>query len=175
MANRWGINGNSGTLYFLVFQNQGGQYCSYEIKRCLLLGSKAMANLDSVLKRRDITWLANVHQVTAMVFPIIMYGWKLDHKEVWVMKNWCFTIVVVEKTLESPLDSKEIKPVNPKENQPWILIGRTDAPILWLPDAKSWLIGKNPDTRKDWRQKEKRLTENEMVGWHHQLNGHEFE
>ena len=115
MANRWGINGNSGTLYFLVFQNQGGQYCSYEIKRCLLLGSKAMANLDSVLKRRDITWLANVHQVTAMVFPIIMYGWKLDHKEVWVMKNWCFTIVVVEKTLESPLDSKEIKPVNPKE------------------------------------------------------------
>ena len=115
MANRWGINGNSGTLYFLVFQNQGGQYCSYEIKRCLLLGSKAMANLDSVLKRRDITWLANVHQVTAMVFPIIMYGWKLNHKEVWVMKNWCFTIVVVEKTLESPLDSKEIKPVNPKE------------------------------------------------------------
>ena len=117
MANRWGINGNSGRLYFLVFQNQGGQYCSYEIKRCLVLGRKAMTNLDSVLKRRDITFLANVRQVKAMVFPIVMYGWKLNHKEVWVMKNWCFPIVVLEKTLESPLDSKEIQPVL-KETSP---------------------------------------------------------
>ena len=87
--------------------------------------------------------------------------------------------MVLEKTLESPLDSKEIKQVNPKRNQPWIIIGRTDAdaeaPKLWLPDAKNWLIRKDPDTGKDWRQKEKGMTEDEMVGWHHQLNGHEFE
>ena len=89
----------------------------------------------------------------------------------------CFWIVVLEKTLESPLDSKEIKPVNPKGNQPWIFIGRTDAeaPILWPFDVKSQLIGKEPDDGKDWRQEEKRTTEDEMVGWHHQLNGHEFE
>ena len=93
--------------------------------------------------------------------------------------HWCFSIVVLEKTLESPLDSKEIKPVNPKGNQPWIFIGRTDAkteaPVLWPPDVKSWLIGKDPDAGKDWRQEEKGMTEDEMVGWHHWLNGHEFE
>ena len=104
--------------------------------------------------------------------------WELDHKEGWAPKNWCFQTVVLDKTLESPLDSKEIQPVNPKQNQPWMLIGRTDveaeAPILWSPDAKSWLIGKDPDAGKDWRQEEKRTTEDEIVGWHHQLNGHEF-
>ena len=104
--------------------------------------------------------------------------WELYHKEGWVPKNWCFQIVVLEKTLESPLDSKEIKSVNPKRNQPWIFIGRTDAeaeaPILWPPDVKSWLIGKEPDAGKDWRQKEKRAAEDEMVAWHHWLNGHEF-
>jgi len=105
--------------------------------------------------------------------------WELDHKEGWMPKNWCFRIVVLEQTLESPLDCREIKPVNPKGNQPWIFIGRADAeaevPILWLPDAKSWLTGKDPDTGKDWGQEEKRATEDEMVEWHHQLNGHEFE
>ena len=103
--------------------------------------------------------------------------WESDYKESWVLKNWCFWTVVLEKTLESPLDCKKIKPVNPKGNQSWILIGRTDAetPILWLPDAKNWLIGKDPDAGKDWRQKEKGMTQDEMVGWHHQLNGHEFE
>ena len=94
-------------------------------------------------------------------------------------RNWCFQIVVLDKTLENPLACEEIKPVNPKGNQPWISIGRTDAkaevPILWPPDAKSWLIGKDPDAGKDWRQEEKGMTEDEMVGWHHQLNGHEFE
>ena len=92
-------------------------------------------------------------------------------------KNWCFWTVVLEKTLESPLDRKEIKLVNPKGNQPWIFIGRTDAeaPILWPPDAKSWLIGKDPDAGQDWGQEEKRVTQKEMVGWHHGLNGHEFE
>ena len=103
--------------------------------------------------------------------------WELEHKEGWVLKNWCFLAVVLEKTLRSPLDCKEIKPVNPKRNQSRIFIGRTDAeaPILWPPDAKSWLTGKDPDAGKGGRQEEKGTTENEMVGWHHQLNGHEFE
>ena len=101
--------------------------------------------------------------------------WELVHKESWVLKNWCFQIVVLEKTLESPLDSKEIKPVKPKRNQPWIFIGRTESPILWPPDMKSWPIGKDPDAGKDWRHEEKGTTENEMVGWHHWLKGHKFE
>ena len=104
---------------------------------------------------------------------------ELDHKEGWAPKNWCFWIVVLEKTLESPLDSKEIKPVHPKGNQPWIFTGRTDAeaeaPILWPPDVKSWLIRKDPDAGKDWRQKEKRVAEEETVRKHYRLNGHEFE
>ena len=104
--------------------------------------------------------------------------WELDHKEGWVPKNWCFWTVVLEK-LESPLDSKEIKPINPKGNQSWIHIGRIDteakAPILWPPDAKSQLIGKDPDSGKHWRQEEKVTTEDEMIGWHHRLYGHEFE
>ena len=108
-----------------------------------------------------------------------VWMWELDHKESWVKKNWCFWIVVLEKTFESPLDYKEIQSVYPKRNQPWIFIARTDAeaetPILWPPDAKNWLIGKDPDAGKDWRQEEKGMTEDEMVGWHHRINGHEFE
>ena len=104
--------------------------------------------------------------------------WELDHKEGWMLKNWSFWTVVLEKTTESPLDCKEIKSVNPKGNQSWIFIGRIDAeaevPIFWPPDAKSWLIRKDPDCRKDWKQ-EKGITEYEMVGWHHRLNRHEFE
>ena len=104
--------------------------------------------------------------------------WELDYKESWAPKNWCFWTVVLEKTLESPLDCKEIHPVHSKGDQPWIFIGRIDAkaetPILWPPD-ENWLIGKDPDTGKDWRCEEKGMTDDEMVGWHHQLNGHEFE
>ena len=104
--------------------------------------------------------------------------WELDYKESWVPKNWCFSGVVLEKTLESPLDCKEIQPVHPKRDQSWVFIGRTDVeietPILWQPDVKSWLIGKDPDAGRDWGQEEKGTTEDEMVGWHHQLNGHEF-
>ena len=103
--------------------------------------------------------------------------WELDHKESWVLKNWCFWSVVLEKTLESPLDCKEIKPINLKGNQSWIFIGRTDAeaeaPVLCPPDAKNQLIGKGPDAGKHWRQEEKGMIE--MLGWHHWLNGHEFE
>ena len=105
--------------------------------------------------------------------------WELDHKENWALKYWCFWTVALEKTLESPLDYKETKPVNPKGNQSWTLIGRSDAeaetPILWPPDGKNWFIGKDPDAGKDWKQEEKGPTEDEMVGWHHQLDGPEFE
>ena len=105
--------------------------------------------------------------------------WELDHKEGWELKNWWFQMVVLEKTLESPFTSKEIKPINSKENQPWILIGRTDDEAetltFWPPDVKGWLIGKDPDAGKDWGQEDKWVTEDEMVGWHHWLNGHEFE
>ena len=104
--------------------------------------------------------------------------WELDHKEDWAPKNWCFWTVVLEKTLESPLDCKDIKLVNPKGNQSWIFIGRTDAeaetPTLWPPNGKNWFIGKDPDAEKNWKQ-EKGTTEDEMVGWHHWLNEHEFE
>ena len=103
---------------------------------------------------------------------------ELDSKESWAPKNWCFRTVVLKKTLENPLDFKEIKQVHPKGNQSWIFIRRTDAetetPILWPPDAKNWLIEKDPDAGKDWRQEEKGTTEDEMVGWHHRLNGHGF-
>ena len=107
-----------------------------------------------------------------------VWMWQLDYKESWVPKNWCFWTVVLEKILESPLDCKEIQPVHPKEDQSWVFIGRTDVeaetPKLWPPDANSWLIWKDPDAGKDWVQEEKGMTEDEMVGWHHRLNGHEF-
>ena len=108
-----------------------------------------------------------------------VWMWELDYKESWAPKNWCFRTVMLEKTLESPLDCKEIQPVYPKGDQSWVFIGRTDAeaetPILWPPHAKSWLIGKDPDAGRDWGQEEKGMTEDEMAGWHHRLNGHEFE
>ena len=107
-----------------------------------------------------------------------VWMWELDHKESWVPKNWCFWNMVLEETLENPLDREEIQPVHPKGNQSWIFIRRNDddaeAPILWPPDVKSQLIRKDPDAGKDWRQEEKGMTEDKMVGWHHWLNGHEF-
>ena len=152
--------------------------CSHEIKRCLLLGRKVMSNLDSILKSRDITLPTKVHLVKVMAFPVVMYGCEVNYKERWVPKNWCFWTVKLEKTFGSPLDCKEIKPVYPKGHQSWVFIGRTDVeaetPILWPPHVRSWLIWKDPDAGKDWRREEKRTTEDEMVGWHHWLNGHEF-
>ena len=155
-------------------------HCSHEIKRRLLLGRKVMTNLDSIFKSRDITLSTKVHLLKAMVFPVVMYGcenWtvkKAEHQRI-----LCFWTVVLEKTLESPLVCKEIQPVHPEGNQSWIFIGRTfaeaEALILWPPDANNWLIGKDPDAGKDWRWQEKGTTENEMVGWHHQLYGLEFE
>ena len=159
---------------FLCSKITGGYACRHEIKRRLLLGRKAMTNLDTILETRD-TRPTKVHLVKAMVFPMShVWMWELDHKESWVLKNWCFWTAVLEKTLESPL---EIKPVNPKGNQSCIFIGRTDAkaPILWLPDVKNQLIRKGPDAGKDWRQEQKGMTEDKMVGWHHCLNGHELD
>ena len=107
----------------------------------------------------------------------LVWMWELDHIESWALKNWCFWTVVLEKTLERSLNCKEIKPVHPKGDQSWIFIGRTDAevPLFWPPDAKNRLIGKDPEDGQDWRQEVKGTTEDEMVGWHHRLDGHESE
>jgi len=152
--------------------------CSLEIKRRLLLGRKTKTNLDSELKHRHATLPTKVRLDKALVFLVVLYGCELDHKEGWAPKNWCFWTVVLEKTLESPLNSKGIKAVNTKGNQSWILTGRTDAegetPILWLPDANSRLIRKDLDAGSDWGREEKGTTEDEMVGWHHRLTGHEL-
>ena len=154
--------------------------CSHEVKRCLLLGSKAMTNLESILKSRDITLPTNTCIVKFKGFSSGQVQiWKMDHKPGSVPRNWCFWTVVLRKILESPLDCKKVQPVHFKGNQSWMFTRRTDAgaetPILWPPVEKSWLIGKDPDAGKDWRQEEKGMTEDEMVGWHHQRNGHEFE
>ena len=138
--------------------------CSHKIKRCLLLGRKVMTNLDSIFNSRDITLPTKVHLVKAMVFSSRhVWMWELDYNESWASKNWCFWTVVLEKTLESPLDCKEIRPVNPKGNQSWILIGWTDteaeAPILWPPDVKNWpfektlMLGKiEARIRRGWQR-----------------------
>ena len=145
----------------------------------LLLGRKVMTNLDSMFKSRHYFankgWSSQGYGFSSGH----VWMWELDCEESWMPKNWCFWTVVLEKTLESPMDNKEIKPVNPKGNKPWLFIARTDAeadtPILWPPDATSQLIRKDPDAGKDWRQEEKGTTKDVMVGWHHWLNGHEFE
>ena len=180
MVNRWGNNGNSERFHFLNLQNDCRWWLSHEIKRHLLLGRKAMTNLDSILKSTDITLPTKVHLVKALVFPVVMYGWeswtieKAEHQRI----N-AFWTVVLEKILESPLGCKEIQPVHPKWNQSWTVIGRTDSeaetPILWPPDVKNWLIWKDPDAGKDGGREEKGMTEDEMFGWHHQCDGHEFE
>ena len=152
--------------------------CSHEIKRGLLLGRKVMTNLDSILKSRDIAKKGPSSQSFGFSSSHI-WMWELNYKESRVPKNWCFWTVALKKTLESPLDCKEIQPVRPKGNHSWIFMGRTDAeaktPILWPPDAKNWLIWKDPDAGKEWGWEEKGTTEHEMVGWHHRLVGHEFE
>ena len=153
MANRWGTVETVADFILGGSKITADGDCSQEFKRHLLLGRKAMTSLDSILKSRDITLLTKVCLVKAMVLPVVMYGWELDYKESWAPKNWCFWTVVLEKSLESPLDCKEIQPVLPIGNQSWIFIGRTDAeaetPILWPSDANNWLTGKDPDAGKD--------------------------
>ena len=174
MANSWGSSGNSDRLYFLGLQN----HCSH-----FFLVRKAMTNLDSIVQSGDITLLTKVHLVKAMVFPGVMYGcdiWTIKNAEHWrsdAFELWCW-----RRLLRVPLDCKEVQPVHPEENQSWVFIGRTEAeteaPVLWrctFTDVKNWLTGKDPDARKDWRQEEEGMTEDEMVRWHRWLNGHECE
>ena len=136
-----------------------------------------MTNLDSILKSRDIVSKGLSSQGYGFSSSHV-WMWELDYKESWGLKNWCFWTMVLEKTLESPLDCKEIQPVHSKGNQSGMFIGRIDVeaetPIFWPPDVKNWLIWKDPDALTDWGQEEKGTPEDEMAGWHHQLNGHEF-
>ena len=154
--------------------------CSHEIKRRLVLGRKSYDKpRQHIKKQRHYFADKNPCSQSYGFSSGHVWVWELDHKEGWALKNWCFWTLVLDKTLESPLDCKEIQPVHPKGDQSWIFIGRIDAegeaPILWAPDVKSRLIRKDPDPGKDGRWKEKGMTEDEMVRWHHWLNRHEFE
>ena len=153
--------------------------CSHEMKGHLLLGKKAMTNLDSILKSRHYFTNKGPSSQSYGFSSSHVWMWELDYKESWAPKNWCFWTEMLEKTLESPLHCKEIQLVNRKGNRSWIFTRRTDAKaetlVLWPPDAKNWLNGKDPDAGKDWRQVKKGMTEDEMVGWHRQCDGHEFE
>ena len=179
MANREGNSGNSDRHYFGGSKITANGGFSHEIKNHLLLGRKAMTNLDSILKSRDITLPTKVCLVKALVFPVVMYGhesWtakKAEHQRIDAFELWCW------RRLESPLNGEAIQPVHPKGNQSWIFIARADAeaetPILWTSHVKNWLTGKDPHSGNDRRQEEKGMTEDEMVGWHHRRNGHEFE
>ena len=152
--------------------------CSHAIKRCLILGRKAMTNLDSILKSRHCFANKGPSSQGYCFSSGHVWMWELDYEESWLPKNWCFWTVVLEKTLGSPLDCKEIQPVHPKRHQSgYSLEGLMLKlkPILWPPHVKSWLIGKDPDAGRDWGQQEKGVTDDEMTGWHHWLDGHGFE
>ena len=153
--------------------------CSHEIKRCLLLGRKVMTNLDSILKSRHYFANKSPSSQGYGFSSSHAWMWELDCEESWAPKNWCFWTVVLEKTLESPLDCKEIQPVHPKGELSWVFIGGTDVeaetPILWPPHVKSWLVGKHSDAGRDWGREEKGTIEDEMAGWHHWLDGRESE
>ena len=180
MGNRWGNSGNSVRLCFFF------------------LAPKSLQMVIAAMKLKDTLWKESYDQprqhIKKQRHHFVNKGpcsqgydfssshvWmcELDCEESWALKNWCFWTLVLEKTLESPLDCKEIQPVHPKRDQSRVFIGRTDVepetPILWPPDVKSWLIWKDTDAGKDWGQEEKGMTEDEMVGWHHWLNGHEFD
>ena len=182
MTNIWGNSRNSERLYFLVSQITADSDCSHEIIRCLLIGRKAMTTLDSILKSRDITLSAKVHLVKAMVrlvkamvFQVLMYGYeswtikKAEHRRIDAFEMWSW-----RRLLRVPWTSRRSN----QSIQSWVFIGKTDVetetPILWPPNVMSWLIWKDSDAGKDWGQEEKGTTEDEMVGWHHRLNGHEF-
>ena len=179
MANKWGNNGTSERLYF------GG------LPKSLQIVTAVMKSKDTCSLEEKLLWprwhiKKQRHYCVNKGPSSQSYGfssnhewmWELDYEKSWALKNWCFWTVVLEKTLESALDCKEIQPVHPKGNQSWIFIGRTNAetetPILWPPGLKNWLVCKDPDAGKNWRQ-EKGTKKSEMVGWQHQLDGHEFE
>ena len=178
----WEIDGETVETvvdYFLGSKITADGDCSHEIKRHFLLGRKVMTNLDSIIKKQRHYFVNKGPSSQGYGFSSgHVWMWELDCKESWALKNWCFWTVVLEKALESPLDCKEIQPVHPKGDRSSVLIGRTDVdaetPILWPPDAKRWVIWKDPDAGKDWGQEEKGMTEDMMVGCHHRLNGHGF-
>ena len=176
MANRWGKSGSSDIIFSWAPKSLRSVTVAMKLKDACSLEEKLWQTQTVLLKSGDTTLPTKIHAVKVMVFPVVMYGCESWTVKKEAPKNWCFWTVVLEKTLESPLYTKEIKPVNPKGNQFWIFIGRTDAeakaPVVWPPDAKSQLFRKGPGAGKDWGQ-EKEMTE--MVGWHHWLDGHEFE
>ena len=167
------------TLFLGALKSLQMVIAAMKLKDAYSLEGKLWPNLDSILKSRDITLPTKGPSGQGYGFSSgHVWMWELDCEGSWVPKNWCFWTLVLEKALESFLDCKEIQPVHPEGDKSWVFIGRTDAEaettILWLPHEKSWLTGKDPDAGRDWGQEEKRTTEDEIVGWHHQLNGHEF-
>ena len=179
MGNRWGNSVNSVRLYFWGLQNHCRWWLQpWNWKRLAPWKESYDQPRQHIKKQRHYFPNKSPSSQGHGFSSSQVRMWEVDYKESWALKNWCFWTVVLEKTLESSLDCKETQPVHPKGDQSWVFIGRTDVeaetPILWPPDAKSWLIWKDPDAGKDWGQGEKGTTEDEMVGWHHQLNGHEF-
>ena len=178
MENKWGNNGNIDRLYFSWAPKSLQMVtAAIKLKDSCSLKVKLWPTRQHTKKQRHCFANKGLSN-QSYDFPVVMHECELDYKESWALKNWCFWTVVLENTLESPLDCKEIQPVHPEGDQSWVFIGRTDVeaetPILWPPHMKSWLIGKNPDAGKDWGQEEKGTTEDEVVGWHHRLNGHGF-
>ena len=180
MANKWGKMKIVTDFIFLGSKVTVDCDCSHEIKRCLLLGRKTMTNLERVLKSRDVTLLTKVHIVKAMAFPVVMYvyeSWTIKKAENWridAFELWCWRRLLRVTWPARRPNQSILKEINPKHSLEG-LDAEAEAPTLWPPDGKSWLIRKDPDAGKDWGQEEKGVTEDEMVGWHHWLNGHEFE
>ena len=180
MTNRWGNNANSGWLFLGGPPNLCRWWLQPWNQKLLAPWKKSYDQPRQHIKKQRRYFVNKSPCSQGYGFSNShVWMWQLDYKESWAQKSWCFWTVVLEKTLESPLESKKIKPVNPKGNQSWIFIGRTvaetETPILGSPVVKNWLIWKDPDAGKDWRQEEKGTTEDKMVGWHHWLDGHEFE
>ena len=180
MANGWGNNGNSDRLYHFGLQNHCRWWLQPWNQKMLASWKKSYDQPRQHVKKQRHYLAEKGPSSQGYGFSSSrVWMWELDCEESWAPKNWCFWTVVLEKTLESPLNCKEIQPVNPKGSQSLIFIGRTDAeaetPILWPPDVKNWLIWNDLDAGKDWKQEEKGMTKDEMVGWHHRAHGHEFE
>ena len=181
MGNRWGNGGNSVRLYFGEGAPKSLQMviAAMKLKDAYSLEESYDQPRQHIRKQRHYFANKGPSSQSYGFSSSHVWMWELDYEESWVLKHWCFWTVVLEKTLESPLDYKEIQPVHSEGHQPWVFFGTNDAkaetPILWPPDVKSWLIWKDPYAGKDWRQEEKGTTEDEMVVWHHRLNGHEFE
>ena len=180
MVNRWCESGHRVRFNFLGFQNHHGWWLQLQNEKRLASWRKSYYKPRQCTKKQKYHFVNTGKQSQSYgFFSSHVWMWELDCKEGWAPKNWCFQTAVLEKTLETPLDSKEITPVNPKGNQLWILTGRPDSKaevtVLWPPDAKNQLTGKDPDAEKDWGQEETGAAQDEMVGWHHWLNGHELE